>query len=88
MVSACPPADAALVFLERHVELPVQIVFDTPVAAHRLGESSRRDVLAKNVVADFDALLAVAPGDVDGDSNRSEVSPARSIRQVFGTEQR
>ena len=46
-------ADAALVFLKRHIELPVQTVLDSPVAAHRLGEATRREVLAENVVADF-----------------------------------
>jgi hypothetical protein len=34
-------ADAALVFRERHVELPVQAVFDAPMLAHGLGEAAR-----------------------------------------------
>ncbi len=47
-------ADAALVFLKRHVELPVQTVLDPPVAAHRRRRSVwRREVLAEDVVADF-----------------------------------
>jgi hypothetical protein len=44
-------SDAALVFLKRHIELPMQAVLDTPVAAPGFGESTRREVLAENVAA-------------------------------------
>ena len=39
-------ADAALVFPERHIELPMQAVFNAPVSAHRAGEATRGKVLA------------------------------------------
>ena len=48
-------AGAALVFAEDHVEHPVELVFDAPVAAHGAGEPGRIQTQAAQVVATFDA---------------------------------
>ena len=78
-------ADAALVFLKRHVELPMQTVLDRPVAAHGGGESAGRHVLAQDVVPHFAAFVC----------RRARVSliacrcafrfcPACPVRQIVG----
>ncbi len=51
-------ADPALVFLKRDIQLPMQTVLDAPMAADRIRESPRRDVLAKDVVSNFRAVRA------------------------------
>src|SRR5512143_4324522 len=51
---------AALVLAGAHVQLPVQVVLDAPVAPHRTGELLRGEEHAQDVVAGLQA--AAAPG--------------------------
>ena len=51
--------DAALVLPERHIQLPVQVVFHAPVAADRDGKFSGSQVAAEDVVAYLAGLLGV-----------------------------
>ena len=76
-------AEAALIFLKRDVELPMQTVLNAPVAAHGRGETMRRQVLVENVVADFVAVLAVPLGVADGDPDGLQVGPPGTVRQVL-----
>src|ERR1700687_2859802 len=76
-------ANTALVFLERDVELPMQTVFDAPVAAHRLGKAAGRQVFAQHVVADITAVLARALRAADHDADRLQTGPTRAVRQVI-----
>src|SRR5208337_4257974 len=56
---------------------------DTPVPAHSLGETTRRDVLAENVVADLVAVLSLALRLADSDPDRLQVGPTRTVRQIL-----
>ncbi len=59
-------ADAAFVFAKRHVELPVQGVFNAPVAADSCREAFHQRRKAQDKVANVGYLAALAEGDVDG----------------------
>jgi hypothetical protein len=50
---------AGLILLERHIELPMQLVFDRPVAANRSSELLRRELLAQDVVAHLVAKFQI-----------------------------
>ncbi len=73
----------ALVFLKRHVELPVQTVLNAPVVAHCLGKAASREIPAENVVADLVARLAVALRLAEGNSDGLQFRPARTIGQIL-----
>ena len=53
-----PGAGAAAVFLEAHIEAPVELVFHAPVAAHGAGEPPDVRRQAAEVVAAFGARCA------------------------------
>src|SRR5215218_11171284 len=53
-------AQAVEVFMEDHVEHPVQAVLDVPVAADGAGEQARVDRRGAEIVASFAAPLAAA----------------------------
>src|SRR5512134_3273693 len=74
--------DAALIFPERHVELPMQIVFDAPMIPHGLGKTLSREIPAEDVVADFEVVLAIPPGVAENDPDRAEFLPPRAIGQI------
>ncbi len=46
-------AEAGLVFLKRHVQLPMQLVLDAPVTANGFGERLRRTASAKRRAVSF-----------------------------------
>ena len=77
-------AEAGLIFLERHVELPMQLVLDAPVTANGLGEAAGGQLFTEDVVPHFDGLLPVASGLVERHADRGELGPARAIGQVQG----
>ena len=52
-------ADSGMILSERHVQLPVELVLDRPVACHHLGKSLCRELLAQDVVPNVGALLAI-----------------------------
>ncbi len=54
-------AHAALVLTEGHVEQPVDLILDAPMAPNRLPESLGRQRRAQQVGARFALALAVAP---------------------------
>ncbi len=62
----------------------MQTVFDRPVRPYGFGETTGRDELAQDVIAIFTDRLAIALGDVDGNSNRLQTGPTRTVRQIFG----
>lgn len=78
-------AEAGLVFLEGHVQLPVQLVLDAPVTADGFGKAAGGELLAENVVPDFDGLFSVASGLVERHADRGELGPASTIGQVGGS---
>lgn len=61
---------AALVFLKRHVELPVQTILDRPMVAYRFGKTASRKVLTENVVPDFIAVPLITLGVTNGNPDR------------------
>ncbi len=77
-------ANAALVLLERHVELPVPPVLNAPMTAHRLCEPLRGDRFAEDVVPDFHAVLAVALRVADRHADGLQSRPAFPVGQVCG----
>src|SRR5512142_395958 len=52
----------APVLAKAHVQLPVQVVLDPPVAPHRLGELLRGEECAQDVVAGLQAAAALGIG--------------------------
>ena len=76
-------ANTALVFLKRHVELPVQMVLNAPVVTHHLGKAASREIPAENVVADLVALLAAALRLAQGNSDGLQFRPTRTVGQIL-----
>src|SRR5271170_2307303 len=61
----------------------MQTVLDAPVAAHRFGETTGRDELAQDVIAVFTDPLSIALRVADGNSDRLQAGPTRTVRQVL-----
>ena len=53
-------AQVGLIFLERHIELPMPFVLDRPVAANGLSEAACGEFAAEDIVTRFDGLFPVA----------------------------
>src|SRR3984957_3514749 len=77
-------SDAALVFLKRHIELPMQAVLNSPMAAHGFGKATRGKILAEDIVTDLVAFLAIADSGTNDDPNGLQARPARAIGQIVG----
>ena len=78
-------AEAGLVFLKRHVQLPMQLVLDAPVTANSFGEAAGGELFAEDVVPYFDGLLPVTSDLIEGHADRGELRPASAIGQVGGS---
>ena len=78
-------AETGLVFLKRHVQLPMQLVLDAPVTADGFGEAAGSELLAEDVVPHFGGLLPVASGQVEGHADGGELRPTGEIGQVGGS---
>ena len=50
-------SNPAFVFTKGHIQDPVQLIFNAPVAAHRFGQAFRIRGQTTNVVAAFDAVF-------------------------------
>ncbi len=76
-------AEAALVFLKRHVQLPMQLVLDAPVTANRFGKAAGGELLAQDVVPRFDGLLPVASCLIEGHADRDQTAGKLEDLQQF-----
>ncbi len=85
IVRHVPSARATLVFVERHVQHPMQRILDAPMAANGL-----RETLATEVAAGDEEANVVAQGAVvllrhaDRHADRLDARPFRSQREVVG----
>lgn len=77
-------ADAALVFAERHVELPVQAVFDTPVTACGFGEAAAGKIASENIIANSRMLLSVASDHTRRHTDGADMFPASEFLHARG----
>ena len=83
-----PLANAALVFLERHIQLPVTAILDRPMTANRFPKSARCQGLAQNVIAYFARPLAIAKRLIHGHPDGLQFGPALLVGDLFGNETR
>src|SRR5262249_14832096 len=71
-----PRADAAGVLAEAHVQLPMQLILDAPMAPYRTGELSRRQLPAQDVVPPLQARVSPRAGPLrERHPHRAEVLP-------------
>lgn len=77
-------ADAALLFAERHIQLPVQAIFDPPMAANGGGEATGRQIQAENIVANLRVFLAVPLRHIHRHADRPQFPPAHRFGHALG----
>ena len=81
-------AEAGLVFLKGHVELPMQFVFEAPMATYRGRKEACGELLAENVVTHLNGPFPIADRFVERDaidlsfSQRSRSGRSRGTSQT------